>query len=198
LLSNRYGDTEGQILSALNTALGRFMAFLQQFETVAETNKMSRFRMVSLRILLVVACSHHEQVLAATVESTAPTLQQELVRCRAVVNEGARLRCYDVIALSTEGAALAPEVAGTFGLPVREPGLSAQSAVLDGVIRSASVTVEGWVVVLEDGSVWRQIDSARNAVEPVPGGRVTIRRAALGSYRLSFSRNAGFKVRRIK
>jgi hypothetical protein len=65
-------------------------------------------------------------------------------------------------------------------------------------VQSARLTSDGWMVTLEDGSSWRQVGTTSSAVDPRAGMEVTIRRAALGSYRLVLSPHAAFKVERVR
>jgi hypothetical protein len=153
---------------------------------------VGRYRwLVVVTVVSSVAFSHQSRA----ADSVGP-LQQ----CRRLGIPSERLACYDALADSQELAGrariAAPEPGTTsFGLAeqVRKP----EQETLEGVIREARSSREGWIVKLEDGSTWRQEDSSGSALDPQVGQRVLIRRAALGSYRLMLNGNVGFKVRRI-
>ena len=55
----------------------------------------------------------------------------------------------------------------------------------------------GYVLTLQDGSSWSQLDDRPLAVAPRAGDKVLVTRASLGSYMLSVSRQPGIRVRRI-
>lgn len=87
-----------------------------------------------------------------------------------------------------------------FGLP--DPGTdllgAKEAAEISGVIREVRSTANGWVVTLEDNTIWQQTDAKPVAIDPRVGIEVTIKRAALGSYRLVLSPHASFKVKRLR
>ena len=64
-------------------------------------------------------------------------------------------------------------------------------------LRSVSTGPEGYAFTLEDGARWEQSDSLTLGRRPRPGDQVTIRRMALGSYKMSFKIGPSIKVRRI-
>ena len=53
-----------------------------------------------------------------------------------------------------------------------------------------------WIFVLADGTRWQQTDGQRFAVAPRVGEKVTVKRAALGTYKLGVGRQAAVRVRR--
>lgn len=136
----------------------------------------------------------------------------DLLRCRELAGESARLTCFDAAVAGIEQAVragdlrvvdravLAEEQSARFGLREadRARGAVEQPEELSAAVKSAQKTLDGWVVTLEDGSVWRQIDARTSPVDPVVGQVVTIKRAALGSYRLLLNSNVGFRVRRVR
>jgi hypothetical protein len=66
------------------------------------------------------------------------------------------------------------------------------SAVLAGVRKTPDGKLS---FTLENGQVWRQIDAAKNN-RAKKGAAVTVRKAALGSYQMSFGSGAALRVRR--
>lgn len=136
----------------------------------------------------------------------------EFVRCRGLADAVARLECFDRAAATLDRAVGGGELIivpkaqvesarkSRFGLPDNGTDLlgGKEPAEIRGVIRSARTTADGWVVTLEDGSIWQQIEAVASPVDPRAGLAVTIKRGALGSYRLVLNPHAAFKVRRAR
>jgi hypothetical protein len=53
-----------------------------------------------------------------------------------------------------------------------------------------------WIVTLETGAVWRQVDSDTISLDPHPGSKIRIRRASLGSYLMSVDGQSSIRVHR--
>jgi hypothetical protein len=63
-------------------------------------------------------------------------------------------------------------------------------------VKSARADAYGhWTIVLEDGAVWRQIEGELGR-DPHAGSKVTIHRAALGSFKMSIDGEPTIKVHR--
>jgi hypothetical protein len=70
---------------------------------------------------------------------------------------------------------------------------------VEGVIASASQDGLGhWVVALQDGAIWSQIDNNTLALRPRPGQRVVVNRGALGSFMMRVNNQPGIRVRRSR
>jgi len=146
-----------------------------------------------------------------------PELFEALLRCRAVAEEAARLRCFDSAAANLQQAAERREVVVVdrtqiresrrrlFGLPI--PGLGSlfgggdndedEVSSIESTVASAHQAGYGrWVVRLEDGSTWAQTDDNMLAGRPRPGQPVRVERAALGSYRMRVNNQPAIRVRR--
>lgn len=147
----------------------------------------------------------------------------EIARCADLSDAAARLKCFDAAAPQARRAlaeAQARERRGIldwFGFgrtskPVTKPedfGKPAAPAA-PGEITQLAATVAEFaktprgkaIFILDNGQVWRQLDSDTiDVIEPVPGKpmKVTIEVGFLGSYNLSVDgRNAIVKVRRLK
>lgn len=151
----------------------------------------------------------------------APTGRPEafdaLVKCRAITEDAARLRCFDQAAAALEQAADRRDVVIVDRAQVRQtkrtlfglelPHLSIfgggdddkaeEVTQIDGIIASAFQNGNGrWVVRLEDGGTWAQIDDNPISIWPKAGQKVLIKRAALGSYMMRVNGQAGVRVRR--
>lgn len=145
--------------------------------------------------------------------STGSDLVGAVIQCRNIQGDAARLACFD--AASTTLAA-AGEVAVVsrqdveqnqrrlFGFNVstlnpfersssRPDGLQS----ISGAMTSARSLGRGeWLITLDDGSVWRKIDSVETLFLANRQYPVTVRRAALGSYMMKVANDPPFRVRR--
>ena len=147
----------------------------------------------------------------------------EIAKCTDLSDPAARLKCFDAAAPRARSAlaeAQAREKRGIldwfgFGRPSKpvtrpeefgkpaapaEPGEVTQIAAT--VVEFAKTPRGKAIFILDNGQVWRQLDSdAIDVIEPAPGKpmKVTIEVGFLGSYNLSVDgRNAIVKVRRLK
>ena len=135
-----------------------------------------------------------------------------LLRCRAVVDAGARLACYDALTVDAAprprspssstppGAAAAATATASpqtdFGLQI-SPG--AEIKFIDSHINGR---FEGWVpdqqITLTNGQVWRIADGSR-AYFDANSPKVRVERGALGSfYMVITGLNQAPRVRRVK
>jgi hypothetical protein len=143
-----------------------------------------------------------------------------VVACRSITDSAQRLTCFDQNVGALQEAADKHDIVVVDRQEVREarrslfgftlPSLQifgggskaddsqdeAEAKEITTTVRSASQDGMGnWIVVMEDGAVWHQTDGAL-AFRPKPGGAVTIRRAALGSYFMRIGNQPGVKARR--
>jgi hypothetical protein len=131
-------------------------------------------------------------------------------KCASVVDDAARLACYDA-AFGRPAAAASPvaipatKAREEFGLTeadkrALDPAKAAATQPESISARVASVgrrPMGELVVTLDDGQVWVQAESDTKAVVK-PGDVVTIRKAALGSYVLVSANRVAMRVRRTK
>lgn len=141
---------------------------------------------------------------------------ERLAACRAQTDAAQRLACYDAAAAALDEAERSGDVVvldreqmretrrGLFGfampsLDIFNRGGDEQVEVIDNVsyvVASAREARDNeWVFVMEDGSVWRQIDG-RMWGRPRAGQAAVIRRAALGSFMLNVGDAPAVRVRR--
>jgi hypothetical protein len=144
-----------------------------------------------------------------------PEAFEALVRCRAIQEDAARLRCFDEAAGNLQAAAERRDVVmvdrktiretkrGLFGLDI--PNLNPfggdddeeEIKSIEGVVAQAFQDGNGrWVVRLEDGSTWAQTDNNAVALRPRPGTKVKISKAALGSYMIRFNNQPAVRAKR--
>lgn len=162
------------------------------------------------RALLILACSG--------AASMAYADDAGLLRCRAVVDAGARLSCYD--ALEIRGAQT-PRASGTGAAPAAAaavaatPGTAAVSrtqsefgleslpgAEVKHIESQINGVFNGWEpgqqIALANGQVWRIADGSR-AFYNINNPKVRVERGALGSFSLVIAGvNQTPKVRRVK
>ncbi len=157
---------------------------------------MSLYNSVVRRVALIVSMSISGVGLARA-DSATEALDQ-FARCAAIADSAERLKCFDRAAPAAKDSQL-PKPAD-FGKPVaRVP----EAPQIVAAVRQLSRTVRGRAVfVLDNGQVWRQLDSDdSNILEPAPGAmlKVTIARGLLDSYNLTIEgRSSLIKVRRVE
>ncbi|MCC2977364.1 hypothetical protein LK533_11845 [Sphingomonas sp. PL-96] len=143
---------------------------------------------------------------------------RDLLGCRSVAEDAARLQCLDRraaelaqrlergdVTVSTR-AEVAQVQAAQFGRsapatihsePARQPATEPPRSI-DTTIRSASRTADGkWVMILADGARWQQIDGRTLSQDPRAGMRLAIRRAAMGSFLANVAGQTAIRVRRL-
>lgn len=165
--------------------------------------------------LALVAAGASELGLAQT---AAQDPVRELLACRALADDAARLQCLDSraaelaqrlergdVTVATR-AEVARAQAAQFGrsAPASAPPEPSRQAApqpprsIETTIRSASRTADGkWVMVLADGARWQQIDGRTLAQDPRAGMRIAIRRAAMGSFLANVAEQTAIRVRRL-
>jgi len=162
-------------------------------------------------------------VLAASGASAAPKeagraqVLKAVVDCRAIADNAARLACYDtaagrldeaeakgdLIVMDREQTRQARREAFGFSLPSLDIFNRGEAPETAG---RASFTVERawrspegkWVVELDTGAVWRQIDENSIRKRPEKGSTVEIRTAALGSYFMKIDGQLAMRAHRDK
>lgn len=153
---------------------------------------------------------------AAQTKSEARTeLLQRLVDCRKQADDAARLACYDsqvealdqaeakgdIVVVDREQARSVRRQAFGFTMPsmtLFERGEKPEEIDnVSGVIKSARRGGDGkWVVELEDGAVWAQVDTEKVPRDPRPGMDVKIRKASIGSYFMNIAGQRAVRARR--
>ncbi|QYU69062.1 hypothetical protein J4558_02655 [Leptolyngbya sp. 15MV] len=153
-------------------------------------------------------------------EQATPPILQDLFDCRAIEDTTHRLACYDgrtdalVQARDTGQLMIADREQirearrGLFGLALPRLRIfgrddetgnhEEQVRNLEGVIRSVSETYNGYIFVLEEGGTWMQSERQYPGIEPKPGHKIHIRRAALGSFMASIEGRNGFRIKRLR
>ncbi|MBW8815548.1 MAG: hypothetical protein JF588_19165 [Caulobacterales bacterium] len=154
---------------------------------------------------------------AAPKEGGRAAIVQKLTDCRKITEDAARLACYDqaaaafdqaeakgdVVVVDREQAKAVRRQAFGFTLPsisIFEKGESKEEVEnATGVVASARQDGAGhWILKLEDGAVWAQVDANELFKTPKPGMPVKIRKAALGSYLMSVDNQGSFRAHRVE
>ena len=146
-----------------------------------------------------------------------PEAFEALVRCRALTDDSARLRCFDAAAATLQQQAENRDLVvvdrkqireanrGLFGLDIPDfnpfGGGGADEAEeiksIESIVRSATRDGDGrWVITLEDNSTWAQTDSYPFAVNPKRGHKVKIVKASMGSYMMRVNNQPGVRAKR--
>jgi hypothetical protein len=153
-------------------------------------------------------------VCAAEAPVRAPAMQSVL-DCRAVADGAQRLACFDKAVDAMAKAEQAGDLVAidreqrravrrqAFGLTLPSLALFDRgekpeeanhiAATLKGAARNGAGK---WVLTLDDGAVWRQIDDGELEPPPRPGQKAVIRRAALGSYMMRIEGQSSIRVHR--
>ena len=149
-----------------------------------------------------------------------PAALGKVLDCRALTDPAARLACFDAAVASLDRAVAGGEVAvvdreairktkrGLFGFSLGDLPLfgrgdgdgkteAEEVKEITATLRAVGTGPDGYVFTLEDGARWEQTDSLTLGRRPRPGDQVTIKRMALGSFKLSFKIGPSMKVRRI-
>ena len=140
---------------------------------------------------------------------------QQLIDCKKLTDPTQRLACYDqaagaldqaeakgdIVVVNREQARKVRRQAFGFTLPSMSLFTRGEKpeeiATAVGTIASAHKAITGkWVVKLEDGAVWAQIDLTEIPLDPKPGQPVKIRKGAMGSYMMTVGNQREVKVHR--
>ena len=146
----------------------------------------------------------------------APMLQQVL-DCRAIADPGERLACYDASVNRLDQAELAGQVvvvdrekarevrrqAFGFNLPslaifergAAEPEINNLTTT---VVRARQDPLTRWIIEIEGGAVWKQMETVPINRSPKKGMTVQIRKGALGAFFMNVDGQRAFKVDRVK
>jgi len=147
------------------------------------------------------------------VETGTPAQVQKLMACRSITAAEERLACYDretaamnqalaskdLVMIDKEKARAAGRSLFGFSIPDFGGlfGGGGEISQIDGTIRSAGRNQDGgWVITLQDGSVWSQTDDWPG-LDPRPGKKVVVKRGLMGSFWLSIPGQNGIKVKRV-
>ena len=146
----------------------------------------------------------------------APAGFVRMIACQSIKDNVQRLACYDREVASVSSANARGDLVvmdkeqvrktrrSLFGLTLPDLGvfgggeLPGDVDTLETTIRGAKEGPDGkWWFNLAEGGTWVQLDSRDFIVDPAPGQRVRVRRAAMGSYFMNVNKQTGIKVHRV-
>ncbi len=146
-------------------------------------------------------------------QTGTPAEVQQLMACRKIVAADQRLACYDRETAAMDKAIASNDLVLIDKEKAREAGRSlfgfsipnfgglfgsgGEVSQIDGTIKSAGRNQDGgWMITLQDGSVWSQTDDWPG-LDARPGKKVVVKRGILGSFWLSIPGQNGIKVKRV-
>lgn len=142
-----------------------------------------------------------------------PKSLKSLEECRAIADNSARLACYDKAVMAFTASVSAKDVMvvdraevqqrkkKSFGLPFTEAGVLGPNAGPDTNQVTAKIAAvkpfgEFFLITLDNGGVWQTVESG--FLDPEVGSEVTIKRGALGSFRMIFPKGAPLGAKRVR
>jgi hypothetical protein len=146
-------------------------------------------------------------------QTGTPAQVQQLMACRTIAAADQRLACYDretaamdkaiasqdLVVVDKEKARAAGRSLFGFSIPNFGGlfGNNGEVSQIDASIKTTGHNPDGgWVITLDDGSVWTQTDDWPG-FDARPGKKVIVKRGVLGSFWLSIPGQNGIKVKRI-
>lgn len=150
---------------------------------------------------------------AAQPKPPRPAQLEALIDCRRIADATERLACFDRTAASLDEAETKGEVVVvdkgqirearqaafgfTFKMPSFMSGGEAEIENLTATVSEAYQNGEGkWIVTLDNGAVWRQIDSIRVPRKPKPGSTALVKTGMLGSFFMKIDGQVQIRVHR--
>lgn len=183
------------------------------------------FRSSQVLALAIVALSASASQGRTAPATDMPPAMQKVFDCRALTDNTARLACYDANVGQLSEARTRGDIAMVdreqvkdarrklFGFTLPSLNLFTRDDKADGDRKAAradevqEITAKitkvgrnpegGWVVTLEDGARWEQTDAMIFGRNPKPGATATIKRGALGSFKMSIDGSPSCKARRV-
>jgi hypothetical protein len=152
---------------------------------------------------------------AGLAAGTRAQVIQRLTDCRKLTDSTSRLACYDEAAAGLEQA----EAKGDIVVVDREQARKVRRQAFGFTLPSLAMFEKGekqediesatgavasarqsgsrrWVIKLEDGAVWTQVDATELFADPKAGDPVRIKKASLGSYMMVIGKNGAIRVHR--
>jgi Protein of unknown function (DUF3121). len=149
-------------------------------------------------------------------QSASPDAVQQITACRSITEPMQRLACFDAAVGALDSARTGGDLVvvsrsevqanqrSAFGFninlvnPFARQGAPVEEieAIQSPVRRARQMASGRWLVSLEDGSTWMQIDDTSVNVSRPEDATATVRRAVLGSYLMTIGSSRAFRVRR--
>ena len=154
-------------------------------------------------LAVVLGLAGASAVLASDAESGPDRAEvlKALTACRSIADSTQRLDCYDKAAAAIDQAETSGEVVivdraqaraarrQAFGFNLSALSIFDRAATKDEINNLTATAAEAyrgrdgkWIIVLDDGAHWRQIDDADLSRSPHQGSAIRIRHGSLGSF----------------
>ena len=170
-----------------------------------------------IAVATIAAASVAVSASASEKERETPQVFKDAVACRDIADPAQRLACYDTAVGALATAEEQDDVViasreeiretrrGLFGLSLPKIKLfgggddedKEEFRTLESTVSQVRSSGGRYSFVLEDGAVWQRTDNGFMK-KPEPGAKITIRRAALGSFFAKIEDGIGFRVKRIQ
>jgi hypothetical protein len=175
---------------------------------------------MAFRLLLIGIVAFPAPLLAAQPDVAGSRLIDAVTACQAVADPQQRLACFDasvaklrsatekrdVVVLDKEEVRKTKRSLFGFSLPdvpffgdkdETEAEKKEFSQIETTIVKVGSSGYGKWIMVLPDGAAW-QFSEVNNRVEPEPGDKIVIKKAALGSYMANIEGQTAVRVQRIR
>ena len=144
-----------------------------------------------------------------------PVIFDNVVKCRQIVDPTERLACFDTNVATLDAAQSSEEIfvtdresvtearRGLFGFKLPKLkifGDSGETQIdqLEATIAKAFQNANGnWIITLDDGAKWQQIDTRTLPRDPRSGMPILIKKAALGSYFVKVDNQIAIRMTRV-
>jgi hypothetical protein len=165
-------------------------------------------------VLVLAAASPASAAPVIALQGRADVLKA-LDACRAMTGDAARLDCYDKASAALEQAEAAGDVVvvdraqaraarrQAFGFNLSDLSVFDRALGKDEANSLTATAAEAyrngdgkWIIVLDDGAHWRQIDDADLSRPPRQGSAIKIRHASLGSFVMNIDGQPYIRVHR--
>jgi hypothetical protein len=176
---------------------------------------MVRLRNIGYFVTVTLAVAFATSALAADKADAPPAAVQAAMDCRRLTDDAARLACYDKAMASLDQALAQGQVVAVdhaqvqavrrqaFGFTVPSLSLFEHGARPEEIsevelsVQSARRLSDGkWLIELEGGQLWRQIDTGDFSRDPKPGAKAVVKKAMLGSYMMMIGGHSPVRVHR--
>lgn len=150
-----------------------------------------------------------------------PEVYNQLVKCKSVADNAARLSCYDTAVDNLAKATASGEAVvidkvqvrkarrGLFGFSLPQLDFLAprsksaadvkdEQSLTSKVVSARAFGYGMWRIKIDDGAVWETTEADNGFTDPSPGAAVLIEKGAFGSYFIKVGRGQRVKAKRVE
>lgn len=182
-----------------------------------EKSMIVKYSLITFALLGIIGLEAAPVAARRAEVAPTPAVLQAALACRAVHEAPLRLACFDdkmrileqsiagedVYVVSRAEASRARK--SLFGLTLPhfnlfngDQGTADGAQQIESTVESASQSFDGnWLVELALGSKWQQTDGEQLGLSPRKGDKITVKRTALGGFKMSIDGHPSIKVKRI-